>query len=108
MAGAGLSLIHIWEAAAYGVNIPFTASARTGRYQFEIYDGESASGAPLASYGEARLTPGAQVKLYLPFAYDPVAPHTYTLRCLLYTSGSWSPPFRKGPGGWPGTFGRAR
>ena len=68
------------EAAAYGVNIPFTASARTGRYQFEIYDGESASGAPLASYGEARLTPGAQVKLYLPFAYDPVAPHTYTLR----------------------------
>lgn len=68
------------ETAAYGVNIPFTASARTGRYQFEIYDGESASGAPLASYGETRLTPGARVDLYLPFAYDPAAPHTYTLR----------------------------
>ncbi len=68
------------EAAAYGINIPFTASAHTGRYRFEIYDGGSASGAPLASYGEARLIPGARVNLYLPFSYDPVAPHTYTLR----------------------------
>ena len=57
----------------YGVDIPFTRSARTQDYTFALYAGSTAAGTPTVK-AEVTITPTAQVNVHLPLRHDAAAP----------------------------------
>ena len=69
----------------YGVDIPFTRSARTQDYTFALYAGSTAAGTPTVK-AEVAITPTAQVNVHLPLRHDAAAPSTWTLRVTAHVA----------------------
>lgn len=69
----------------YGVDIPFTRSARTQDYTFALYAGSTAAGTPTVK-AEVTITPTAQVNVHLPLRHDAAASSTWTLRVTAHVA----------------------
>ncbi|WP_195283154.1 hypothetical protein [Harryflintia acetispora] len=69
----------------YGVDVPFTRSARTGSYTFALYPGEAVSGAPEVT-AAVEITAAKQVNVHLPLRYDLAGPSTWTLQVTAHVA----------------------
>ena len=65
----------------YGVDIPFTRSARTSDYAFAIYAGDTPE-----VQANVTVTTDSPVVVHLPLRYDPAGPSTHTLQVTAHVA----------------------
>ena len=85
-AGGGVTVtVQDGYSCDYGVDVPFTRSARTGSYTFALYPGEAMSGAPEVT-AAVEITAAKQVNVHLPLRYDLAGPSTWTLQVTAHVA----------------------